>query len=117
MKFYILKDKKLADKKAFEVIKNQILKKPGSLIGLASGKTTDGLYKLISKDVSNHPKRWNNVKVFQIDEKLGVYFNSKDSFNFEIRNELKRLFKIIDPKDIFLICIFLYIKLKLCQIF
>ena len=102
MQLVIAKNKKIGDKKAFEVIKNQILKKPSSLIGLASGKTTDGLYKLISKDVSNHPKRWKNVKVFQIDEKLGVYFNSKDSFNFEIRNELKSLFKIIDPKNIFL---------------
>ena len=103
MKLFIAKNKKIGDKKAFEVIKKQVLSKPNLLIGLAVGKTTDGLYKLISKDASSYPKRWNNVKVFQIDEKLGVYFNSKDSFNFEIRKELKQLLKIINPKNTFLI--------------
>ena len=103
MKLFIAKNKKFGDKKAFEVIKKQVLSKPNLLIGLAVGKTTDGLYKLISKDVTKHKKGWRSIKVFQIDEKLGVHPNSKDSFNFEIRKELKQLLKIINPKNIFLI--------------
>ena len=102
MKLFITKNKTTGDKKAFEIIKNQILRKPNSLIGLAVGKSTDGLYKLISKDASNHPKRWKNGKVFQIDEKLGVHPDFQDSFNYEIRKELKALLKTLNPENIFL---------------
>src|SRR3989338_1121576 len=103
MKLFIAKNKKLGDKKAFEVIKKQVSNKPDSLIGLAVGKTTDGLYKLISKDARNYPKRWVKIKLFQIDEKLGISPDISLSFNYEIRKELKELFKIVNPKNIFLI--------------
>src|SRR3990167_7275980 len=101
-KILITKDKKSGDKKAFEVIKNQILKKPDSLIGLAAGKTIDDLYKLISKDVSLNPNKWKKVKLFQIDENLGVKPDSSISFNLEIRDKLKPLFKTVNPKNVFL---------------
>ena len=103
MKLFIAKNKKNGNKKAFDVIKKQIIKKPVSLIGLAVGETTDGLYKLISKDASLNPKIWEKVRLFQIDENLGISPSSPLSFNYEIRKELKQLFKIINPKNIFLI--------------
>ena len=103
MKLFITKDKKTSDKKAFSIIKKQILKKSDSLIGLACGKTTDNLYKLISNDAKKYPKRWSRLKLFQIDENLGAPANSSLSFNYEIRKELKNLFKIINPKNMFLI--------------
>ena len=102
MQLFIAKNKKFGNKKALEVIKKQILSKPSLLIGLAVGKTTDGLYKLVSRDVSNHSKIWRRVKVFQIDEKLGVSPNAPLSFNYEVRRELKDLIKIINSKNIFL---------------
>ena len=103
MKLFIYKNKGDCDQKAFEIIKNQISTKPGSLLGLAVGKTTDGLYRLISKDIKLNPKRWSRLKIFQIDENLGISPESDLSFNKEIRKELKELFKIVYPKDIFLI--------------
>lgn len=93
---------KEGDKKAFEFIEKQILLKPNSLIGLAVGKTTDGLHELISKDCKKKPSKWKRVKLFQIDENLGVSPKSPLSFNFEIRNELKNLLKIVDRKNVFL---------------
>ena len=103
MKLFIYKNKGDCDQKAFEIIKNQISTKPDSLLGLAVGKTTDSLYRLISKDVKLNPKRWSRLKIFQIDENLGINPDSNLSFNKEIRKELKELFKIVYPKDIFLI--------------
>ena len=103
MKFYITKNKKQGDKKAFGIIKKQALKKPDSLIALAAGKTTDGLHKLISKDVKRFPKRWQKIKILQIDENLGLSPNSPLSFNFELRKELKSLFMILPSKNIFFI--------------
>ena len=100
MKLFILKNKKAGDKKAFEIIKKQVKTKPNSLIGLAAGKTTDSLYKLISKDVLNYPKAWVKSKIFQIDEKLGK--DSRKSFSHELQQELKPLFKILSPENIFL---------------
>ena len=103
MKLFIYKNKGDCDQKAFEIIKNQISTKPGSLLGLAVGKTTDGLYRLISKDAKLNPERWSRLKIFQIDENLGISPESDLSFNKEIRKELKELFKIVYPKNIFLI--------------
>lgn len=103
MRIFIEKNKKDVDKKAFETVKRQVLKKPDLLIGLAVGKTTDNLYKLISKDSKKKPKKWGRIKLFQIDENLGVSPNSKTSFNFEVRNELKDLLKILNPGNVFLI--------------
>ena len=103
MKTFISKNKKLGDKKAFHIVKAQILKKPNSLIGLAVGKTTDGLYKLISKDAAKNPNIWKKVKLFQIDENLRIPPTSSLSFNFEIRKELKSLIRLISPKNLFLI--------------
>lgn len=103
MKLFIAKNKKIGGKFAFHVTKEQVLKKPGSLIGLAAGKTTDGLYKLISKGVKKSPKKWSKLKLFQIDEKIGISADSPHSFNFEIRKELKALLKVTKRKNIFLI--------------
>ena len=103
MKLFIYKNKGDCDHKAFEIIKNQISTKPDSLLGLAVGKTTDSLYRLISKDAKLNPKRWSRLKIFQIDENLDISPDSNLSFNKEIRKELKELFKIVYPKDIFLI--------------
>lgn len=103
MKFFIEKDISKADKKAFEIIQEQIKLKSDSLIGLAVGKTTDGLHKLISKDAAKNPKRWSKLKLFQIDEYLGISPYSDLSFNKEIKRELKSLLKILKKKNLFLI--------------
>ena len=103
MKLLITKNKKSGDIKAFNIIKRQILKKPGSLIGLAAGGTTDGLYKLISKAATKNLKIWEKLKLFQIDENLGISPDSLLSFNFEIRKELWPLLSIVNPKNIFLV--------------
>ncbi len=103
MRFYIEKNISAGNKRAFEIIKSQAVQKPNSLIGLAVGKTTDGLYKLISKDVKKNPKRWSRLKLFQIDENLGCGPKSNLSFNAEIRKELKELLSVVNPKNIFLI--------------
>ena len=102
MQLFIAKNKKFGDKIAFEVIKKQIIAKPDSLIGFAVGKTTDRLYGLISKDVLNHQKIWKKIKIFQIDENLGVSPKSPLSFNHEIKKELKNLLRVVNPKNIFL---------------
>lgn len=103
MKIIVAKDKHSGDKKAFEIIKKQILKNPSSLIGFAVGKTTDGLYKLIDKNTIKNPISWEKVKLFQIDENLGFGPDSQVSFNWEIKNELKNLLKIISKNNVFFI--------------
>lgn len=103
MKLFIVKDKQAGDRKAFEAIKKQVQEKPDSLIGLAAGKTIDGLYKLLSKEAKRNKKLWSRLKVFQIDENFGVHPNSKLSFNYEIRKKLYELLKILHTKNIFLI--------------
>ena len=103
MKFFIEKKIVHVHKKAYKIIKAQIAKKPDSLIGLAVGKTMDALYTLVSKDAKNNSIFWRKVKLFQIDENLGISPNSTFSFNHEVRKELKELIKIINPKNLFLI--------------
>ena len=103
MNIFIEKDISKVNKKAFGFVKKQVTLKPNSLIGLAVGKTTDGLYKLISKEVKKNPKNWSRLKLFQIDEYLGIGPDSNLSFNREIRRELKELLSIVNPKIYFLL--------------
>lgn len=103
MKFHITKNKKLGSKKAFAILRKQVLKKPDSLIALAAGKTTDGLHGLIAMDAKKFPKKWKRIKILQIDENLGISPDLPGSFNFELRKELKPLFKILPSKNLFLI--------------
>ncbi|OGI13848.1 MAG: hypothetical protein A3I68_05620 [Candidatus Melainabacteria bacterium RIFCSPLOWO2_02_FULL_35_15] len=103
MKLFIVKDKKTGDKKAFEIIKKQILHKPDSLIGLAAGKTINGLYKLVSYDAMKYPNTWKKIKIFQIDENFGINSDSELSFNHQIKKKLKSLIKKLSPLNIFLI--------------
>ena len=100
--FSIFKSKKEGDKKALSIIKKQIRQKPHSLIGLAVGKTTDSLHKLISIDAKHNPRLWKNIKILQIDENVGYSPRSKKSFNNELKNELKDLIEILDKENIFL---------------
>lgn len=102
-KFVISKTKSKGDDKAFQLIKALITKKPNALIGLAVGKTTDKLHKLISSDVRKQPKRWAKISIFQIDENLGISPKSKNSFNNELKRELMPLFKILPKENVFLI--------------
>lgn len=102
MDLHITKNKKVGDKKAFQIIKKQVLRKPDLLIGFAAGITTDNLYKLISENVRKAPKMWRKVRVFQIDETLDITPDSPLSFNHEIKRELKNLIKILPKKNIFL---------------
>lgn len=103
MKLFITKNKNAGNKEAFKLVKDQIKTKRSSLLALAAGETTDGLYKLISKDAKRNPEKWRKIKLFQIDEKLDISPEDPLSFNFELRKELKDLLKIIEPKNIFLI--------------
>jgi len=103
MKLFIEKSKNIADKKAFEIIKKQVLTKPWTLLGLAVGKTTDNLYKLISQDAKKNPEFWKRIKIFQMDENLEINPDSSLSFNCELRKELKELIKLLPQKNIFLI--------------
>lgn len=103
MKMFIEKNKKTADRKAFEIVKKQVLSNPDMLLGLAVGKTTDNLYKLISQHAKNNPEFWKRIKIFQIDEKLGISPKSKASFNNELKSELRLLFKLLKKENIFLI--------------
>jgi glucosamine-6-phosphate deaminase len=103
MRIFIEKNKKSGDKKAFSIIKKQILTKPSSLIGLAVGKTTDGLYKLINNNSVKTPIFWRKTKLFQIDENIGFSPDSKLSFNREIKRELKNLLKIVKKNNVFFI--------------
>lgn len=99
----VVKNRSAGDRIAFKILKAYIKAKPSCLIGLAVGKTTDSLYKLISKDAKKNANAWKKIKLFQIDEKIGISPNSSLSFNFEIRRELKDLLKITKKENVFLI--------------
>lgn len=101
--FFISKNKKTGSKKAFDIICSQIKRKPTSIIGLAAGRTTDILHKLISRDAKKNPKAWKKIKILQIDEILGASPSSSLSFNYELRKELKPLLSILPKKNVFLI--------------
>jgi glucosamine-6-phosphate deaminase len=76
----IAENKKEAAKKAAEVIKSVLDKKPNSVLFIASGETMMPVYKEVSNLYRKKLISFKNATVFSLDEYLGIEKNDKNSF-------------------------------------
>ena len=91
MKVIIAKDANEAAVKAFEVMKEYL--KPGKVLGLATGSTPLGLYKLMVEDHKANGTSYKDIKTFNLDEYVGLPIEHPESYYaFMHRN----LFDLID---------------------
>lgn len=84
-------DKNLACIKASELLHEQILKKPNSTIGLATGNTMTGVYQAFKVLVKNHPTDLSQVRLVMLDEYWDIDINHPASFKSYLLDALDGL--------------------------
>ena len=88
-------------RQAAEIIKKQIVKKPDSVLGLATGSTPVGLYKELIELYKKEKLDFSRIVTFNLDEYIGLGPNHPQSYNFFMRNNLFQWINI-NPKNIFI---------------
>ena len=79
--------------KAFEVIKEQVVEKPNSVLGLATGSSPVGMYQDMIKDHKENGTSYKDVSTYNLDEYVGIDRNDPQSY-YTFMNE--NLFSGID---------------------
>jgi len=67
-------------KKAAELVASDILKKPNMILGLPTGETPVGMYKLLVKDYKNKKINFSKITCFNLDEYYPIKRNNKNSY-------------------------------------
>lgn len=87
-------NKEEAAKEAFKVMKEFI--KPGKVLGLATGSTPLGLYKLMVEDHKNNGTSYQDIHTYNLDEYVGLPITHPESYYAFMHNNL---FNHIDIKE------------------
>lgn len=81
MKLIIKKDYESMCKEAAEIIKEQLLLKKNTTLGLATGSTPVGVYRELISYYEHGEIDFSEVKTFNLDEYIGLSKNHANSFN------------------------------------
>lgn len=80
MKLIVVKDYKELSEKAFEVIKEVVTTEKMPALGLATGSSPVGLYKLMIEDHKLNNTDYSNVKTYNLDEYTGLKKEHSQSY-------------------------------------
>ncbi|QIB27612.1 glucosamine-6-phosphate deaminase [Caloranaerobacter azorensis] len=95
MKVLIVKDYEEMSRKAANIVASQIILKPDSVIGLATGDTPKGMYRELIKLYNNGDIDFANIKTFNLDEYYGLPKENPQSYHYYM---MENLFKHINIK-------------------
>ena len=93
MKLIKVKDYQEMSKEAAKIINEQIISKPNSVLGLATGSTPIGTYKLLIEANKNKKTNWSLIKTFNLDEYIGIDQTHKMSYKYFM---LENLFNYVN---------------------
>ncbi|MCY6356528.1 glucosamine-6-phosphate deaminase [Clostridium sp. ZS2-4] len=82
--------------KAAKIVASQIILKPDSVLGLATGATPVGMYKELISMYQNDEIDFSSVKTFNLDEYYGLSKENEQSYHYFMR---KYLFHCINVKE------------------
>lgn len=88
MKVYKLKDYKGLSQKAAQIIASQLVLKPDSVLGLATGSTPEGLYSELIKLYQEKIIDFTDVTTFNLDEYYGIHRHNPQSYYHYMRKNL-----------------------------
>jgi len=88
MKVIITKDYQTLSKKAFDVMKEVIEKKPDAVLGLATGSTPLGLYALMAEDHLKTGRSYRDIRAVNLDEYYGLSPENDQSYRYFMRHNL-----------------------------
>ena len=92
----IIKTKNYDDmsRKAANIIAAQIINKPNSVLGLATGSTPIGLYKQLIEMYNNEDLNFENIKTVNLDEYKGLDKENDQSYYYFMYNNLFKYINI-----------------------
>ncbi len=88
MKIYLTKDYDSMSKKAAMILAAQVVTKPESVLGLATGSTPIGIYELLVKWCSSKEISFADVRTVNLDEYVGLDADNPQSYHFFMRRHL-----------------------------
>ncbi|MTK11197.1 MAG: glucosamine-6-phosphate deaminase [Clostridiaceae bacterium] len=88
MRIIIVENYEEMSKKAAAMMASQIILKPESVLGLATGDTPLGMYKELIRMYNENMIDFSKVKTFNLDEYYGLGKDSNQSYNYYMTNNL-----------------------------
>ncbi len=88
MKVYKLKDYKGLSEKAAQIVASQLILKPDSVLGLATGSTPEGLYNELIRLYELNIIDFKDVTTFNLDEYYGIHRHNPQSYYHYMRKNL-----------------------------
>jgi len=95
MKLIKVKNYRELSEKAFQIVSEEIRKKPNLVMGFAAGKTTLGLYRNLAGAYKKKQIDFSKIKAFDLDEYYPIKNNNKKSFYYHF---FRNLFNKINIK-------------------
>ncbi|MDO5564555.1 MAG: glucosamine-6-phosphate deaminase, partial [Eubacteriales bacterium] len=86
--FFYYEKYREACKKAADLIKSQITLKPSSVLGLATGSTSVGIYEKLIQYYKDNEVNFSKCKSFNLDEYVGLEENNFQSFHYYMYENL-----------------------------
>ncbi|URZ08834.1 glucosamine-6-phosphate deaminase [Clostridium felsineum] len=94
MELLVVKDYEEMSKKAAAIIASQVIIKPNSVLGLATGDTPLGMYKELIKRYKENEVDFSKVKTFNLDEYYGLTKDNIQSYHFYMMNNFFKFINI-----------------------
>ncbi len=88
MRIIIAKNYEDLSKKSSHIIAGQLIMKPDSVIGLATGSTPIGTYKVLKQMYHDDLISFSGVTTFNLDEYIGLDEHSDQSYRYFMNKEL-----------------------------
>lgn len=94
MELMVVKNYEEMSKKAASIILSQVVIKPNSVLGLATGDTPLGMYKELIKKYKENEVDFSKVKTFNLDEYYGLERDNIQSYYFYMINNFFKFINI-----------------------
>jgi glucosamine-6-phosphate deaminase len=88
MRVYKAKDYAQLSRMAANIIAAQVVTKPESVLGLATGSSAEGIYKFLSEKFKDGDVNFSKAKSVNLDEYVGLPPNDPNSYNFFMKSKL-----------------------------
>lgn len=88
MRIIIAKDYQDMSKKAAHILAGQLIMKPDSVLGLATGSTPVGTYQILRQMYEDGLISFSGVRTFNLDEYIGLDSSSDQSYQYFMTKEL-----------------------------
>lgn len=88
MKIYVVDNYEDLSRKSASIVASQMILKPNSVLGLATGSTPEGLYKELIRLFNEKVIDFKDINTFNLDEYYGMHRHNPQSYYYYMRKNL-----------------------------